>query len=80
MAEVGVSHWSVPCRHTLESGEVQLVHNHGQLTLCLKCPSEQLQFTLFELSAAERRIAQKTLLFSMWEQLSSTQAELKGGS
>ncbi len=48
------------------------------MTLCLKCPLEQVELTLFELCAAERRVTQRALLLSVWDQLTATQTQLKG--
>ena len=69
---------ATPCSHTLETGRTELLRGHGQLTLCLKCASEQLEFTLSELSAAERRLEMQSILFSVWDKLTATQTTLSG--
>lgn len=64
--------------HTLSQGEVQLLQLPDHLSLCLKCASEQLEFALYKLSAAERRLEMKTLLLNVWDKLRSIQTQLKG--
>ena len=54
---------------------MQLLESHAQLTLSA---SELLEFNLFELSAAERRVEMKTILFSLWNKLTTMQNSLKG--
>lgn len=63
--------------HTLEAGEVQLLQSHSKLTLCLRGASELLEFNLCELSAAERRAEMRTILFSLWQKLTTVQSSLK---
>lgn len=64
--------------HTLESGEVELMRAPNHLTLSLHCPTEPVEFSLFELPAAECRIEMKRALFSVWDSLSATTSKLTG--
>ena len=64
--------------HTLESGEAELMRAHNHLTLSLHCPAEPVEFSLFELPAAECRIEMKRALFSVWDSLSVTTSKLTG--
>lgn len=63
---------------TLESGEAELLRTSHHLTLSLHCPAEQVEFTLFEVPAAECRIEMKQALFSVWDSLSATMSKLTG--
>ena len=64
--------------HTLENGEAQLLRAQDHLMLCLQSPTEQLEFSLFELPAAERRIEMKTMLFYVWDHFTATRSKLRG--
>ena len=63
---------------TLEGGDAQIMKVHNHLLLTLKCGSEQYEFNLFELPAAERRKEIEYLLFKLSSQLLFTQKQLKG--
>lgn len=75
-----LSWFTYPHTHsrTLESGEAELLHAPNHLTLSLHCPAEQVEFTLFEVAAAECRLEMKQALFSVWDSLSATTSKLTG--
>ena len=63
------------CSQNLRNGEVQLLKSHNQLTLCVKAGSD-LEFSMFECSAAKKKVEMKALLFSLWDNLQSTRTKL----
>lgn len=63
---------------TLQSGEVQLLKSHDHMLLSLKCSSKQVDLTLYELSAANKRVEMQTLIFMLWDTLQTTRIKLQG--
>lgn len=72
----GANYLSDVCR-TLETGDAQIIKVPNHLLLTLKRGSEQYEFNLYELPAAERRKEIEYLLFKLSSQLLSTQKQLK---
>ena len=70
------------CSHSLRDsdGDVQLLKSHSHLTLCVKSTSTDLEFSLYECSAAKKKVEMKVLLFSLWDRLQATRTKLKSNS
>ncbi len=63
---------------TLKNGDIELLKSQNHLSLVLKCASKEIDLTLLESSAAERKLEINTLVFSLWDSLQTTRARLEG--